>query len=162
MGYCEFFFGHTFDLVSQKSSNYACVVQLRHTPYARSYVAVLCIMPNPTPTTPTNFSEQHRNYNSNMQTVQARYINNVLYASSFFSHPHWPYKLLAVYNLLQVVATLLLVAVNTSSVQSMKFTRHLISNSSLGVTVVVLRMPSVEHYPHHHFLPRLVHGMLWY
>jgi len=32
---------------------------------------------------------------------------------------------------------LLLVAVNMSSVQSMKFTRHLISNSSLGVTVVV-------------------------
>ena len=48
---------------------------------------------------------------------------------------------------------LLLVAVNASSVQSMKFTRHLISNSSLGVTVVVLHMPSVEHYPHHHFLP---------
>jgi len=52
-----------------------------------------------------------------------------------------------------IVATLLLVAVNTSSVQSMKFTRHLISNSSLGVTVVVLHTPSVEHYPHHNFLP---------
>jgi len=42
-------------------------------------------------------------------------------------------------------------AVNTSSVESMKFTRHLIGNSSLGVTVLVLHMPSVEHYPH--FLP---------
>ena len=52
-------------------------------------------------------------------------------------------------------------AVNTSSVQSMKFTRHLIRNSSPGVTVVVLHMPSVEHYHHHHFLPStsLWHGL---
>ena len=37
----EFFFGRTFDLVSQNSSNYACVVKVRHTPNERTYVAVL-------------------------------------------------------------------------------------------------------------------------
>ena len=50
-----FVFGSTFDLVSQNFINYTCVVKVRHTPNARAYVAVLCIMPNPTPTTPTNF-----------------------------------------------------------------------------------------------------------
>jgi len=61
--------------VSQNSINYACVVKVGHTPNARAYIAVLCIMPNPTPTTPTKLSELQY---SNMQTVQARYINNVL------------------------------------------------------------------------------------
>ena len=56
------FFGRTFDLVSQRSINYACVVKVRHTPNARAYVAeiyihiYICIRLLPTPTTPTNFS----------------------------------------------------------------------------------------------------------
>ena len=37
----NFFFGRTFDLVSQNFINYACVVKVLHTPNARAYVAVL-------------------------------------------------------------------------------------------------------------------------
>ena len=91
----NFFFGRTFDLVSQNSINYACVVKVRHTPNARAYVAVsvLCsIMPNPTPTTPTNFriaqdlKFQHADCTSRVH----KKCPTVLYAS-FISHPHWPY-----------------------------------------------------------------------
>jgi len=75
------------------------------------------------PTTPTNFSIaqelqfQHVDCTSKLHT---RYPS-VRYASCFFSHPHWPY---ITATLLQVVAMSLLVAVNKSSVLSMKFTRH--------------------------------------
>ena len=65
----------------------------------------------------------------------------VLYASSFFSHPHWPYITTCCFTFYSkyMVAMLLLVVVNKPSVQSMKFTRNLINNSSLqcsqGITV---------------------------
>ena len=90
-----FFFGRTFDLVSQNSINYACVVKVRHTPNARAYVAVsvLCsIMPNPTPTTPTNFriAQELQFQHADCTSKVHKKCPAVLYASSFFSHPHWP------------------------------------------------------------------------
>ena len=76
---------------------------------------------------------------------------------------------LAIYNcytLLQVVAMSLLVAVNKSSVQSMKFTRYSFQPSMFSrVTVVVLHMLCgniifiIMSCP---VPPRLVHGMLWH
>ena len=108
--------GCTFNLVSQKSINYTCVVKVQHTPNTCAYVVRCCIYtyaqaPNPTPTTPTHFNIaqelifQHAACTSKVHTK----CPTVLYASSFFSHTHWPYITLAVYILLQVVATLLLV-----------------------------------------------------
>ena len=92
-GRANFFFGRTFDLVSQNSINYACVVKVRHTPNARAYVAVLCIMPNPTPTTPTNFriAQELQFQHADCTSKVHKQCPTVLYASSFFSHPHWPY-----------------------------------------------------------------------
>jgi len=79
---CEFFFGCTFDLVSQNSINYACVVTVLLCPnYA--------IMPNPTPTNFRIAQElqfQHADCTSKAYTK----CPTVLYASSFFNHPHWP------------------------------------------------------------------------
>ena len=75
-----FFFGRTFDLVSQRSINYACVVKVRHIPNARAYVAVI-YMHTPTPNPNNTHKFQHSigtKYNSNMQPVQARYIPNTL------------------------------------------------------------------------------------
>ena len=116
----------TFDLVSQKSINYACVVKVRHTPKACAYVTYA--------TTPTNFriaqelQFQHADCTNKVHTK----CPTVLYASSFSSHPHWPY--IAACNITAGGS-------NKSSVQSMKFTRHLISNSSLACSQgVVLHM----------------------
>jgi len=84
--------GQPLDLVSQDSINYACVVKVRQTPNARAYVA--SAVPNRTPTTPTNF----RIYSTGTTIPACRLYKQgtykcppVLYTSSFFSHPHWPY-----------------------------------------------------------------------
>ena len=56
--------------------------------------AVLCsIMPNPTPTTPTNFriAQELQFQHADCTSKVHKKCPAVLYASSFFSHPHWPY-----------------------------------------------------------------------
>ena len=95
--------------------------------------------PTPNPNHPHKF--QHSigtNYNSNKQPVQARYTKRptVLYICIFFLQPPTlaKYNCLLSYILLQVAAMSLLVAVNTSSVQSMKFTRNL-CRIQLGLTI---------------------------
>ena len=100
---------------------------------------VLCIMPDPTPTTPTNFrtAQELQFQHADCTSKVHKKCPAVLYASSFFSHPHWPYITACCLHSTPS-SSVTAVAVYTSSVQSMKFTRHLISNSSLGVTVVIL------------------------
>ena len=126
-------------------------------PYGAPYVAVLyyalCLtQPQPHP----QISEQHRNYNSNMQTVQARYIKNVLqscaYASSFFSHPHWPY--ITACCLHSTPSSSNGTAGGSQYIICAKYEIHKTFNQQLqprGYSSDTT--PSVEHYPHHHFPP---------
>jgi len=95
------------------------------------------------PTTSTNFSIAQFQHEACTGKVHTR-------CPSIQSRVHLQPPTLAIYNcllfyiLLQVVAMLLFVAVNKSSVQSMKFTRNLINNCSLECSqgVVVLHMCS--------------------
>jgi len=77
----QIFVGRTFNLVSQRSVNYACIVKVRHTPNARAYIAKKIYMHTPTPNPNHTHKFQHSigtNYNSNKQPVQARYTQNTL------------------------------------------------------------------------------------
>ena len=139
-----------FTLVSE--IHQLCVHRVWHTPNACGYIAV--ILPNLTPTTPTDFSiAQSRRiptYNLYKQCIYKMSDSLYVYASSSFSHPHWPYiTLLLLYILLLVVAVLLLVDVICAS---MKFIDQQLQPSlfSRGYSVVILFWGM---WTHHHFLP---------
>ena len=119
---------------------------------------------NPTPTTPTNFKiaqELQFQYADCTSKVHKK-CPTVLYASSFFSHPHWPY--ITAYCLHSTPSSSNVTAGGSQYVICAKYKIHKPFNQQLqprdyytchllNIILTIISCPVP---------PRLVHGMLWH